>query len=306
MVHLFLQHVCMLSIIYFASICETSHIYISNAETPHQAITMDVFPNTRVSDVRAVIVKSLWPYDVEVAAIKYSRMHLSDHELLSDVGVCSESTLQFYTRKKVVLNGHIDMFRDKDDFEDQFIVSVALDNPNFFGVVISEIKKTLKSKNDGHKLFKKWDIEIPTLFQLVSKRESVRLPVSESGCFVLDPDIESVRLINAKDYDGAKRNGSDHSIESRRGFGGWSSFRHRIISQDTLLADMAKVSNPVNIWYPNPVQGNRLNTLSGLLDPYFRVTISLHEGLSLLFEKEYRGPYMNLFQQVSQLNRPFE
>ena len=51
----------------------------------------------------------------------------------------------------------------------------------------------------------------------------------------------------------------------------WNRFRHRVISNDTMLHDMLKVYNPVDIWYPRPLHGLRLNMLSGLLEPYLRV-----------------------------------
>ena len=160
-----LQSVLMSLTLTLVSIFNASHIYITNPENTNQEITMDVFPETNVGDVRYFIIESFWLSDTEIA-IQFAGNHLSDHEILADVGVCSEAKILFFVRNKVRLFGSINLDRDRAHFEEYFNISVALGNPNFLGAVISEIKQDLKMKNcpNWNALFEKWDEVIPTMF----------------------------------------------------------------------------------------------------------------------------------------------
>ena len=295
----FFQQAYTIVMITFMSSMEGSHVYIFNAENPNQEMTMDVFPETTVNHVREFIVHSFWLYDMEIAAIKFAGTHLSDDELLADVGVCSEGKISFFVRNKVILTGLITLHRDRGEFEEFFNISVALGDPNFFGAVISEIKQNLKTKADADALFEKWDKVIPTMFHITSmKRAYSPRSLFEPGFFVLDPNIESVQLNLVSDDIKKNRN---NSLVSRCGFGAWVTFKHRVIADDTILEDITRIANPCNIWYPRPLHQNRLNMLSSLLEPYYRVSIIMHEDLTLYFESKYDGPFKNLFERTHHL-----
>ena len=243
---------------------------------------MDANVSTTIGDIRAFIHSNSGKSPSQIS-FGNTILH-NDNELLSDIGIGSQSVIEYEPPKTIVLNGTIGMIKQNSVLQESSYISIpiVIGTHSFFADAKVQIRKALKRQEikikDKH----------PMLFVFrngrIGRNAFVLLRDASYGypAFVLDDSIKNVRFV---DESGLQRI-MVHDCYKPTTCVVYSALLKRIIpglsTRDAL------------VWYPRVPKNSVLISTYGIMTPtyYFSETICVfivniekHGQFTLSFER---------------------